>query len=111
MSLEFDPPTAPDIVQEMVTCPNCGNATHLILAKCPDCQQVNQYFHTDLDFVAEVKTLAEVYVNLIKGIRSCINDYIAEFNVTMPKRWSAKLTCDCGTTFNIEVPLPQLVSD
>ncbi len=108
MELQVEVPTAPDVTRETVTCPKCKNTTHFILARCPACNKVTRYFHSDLDFVTEITKLSDAYVGIIAGIKASINEYIAEFNVTLPKRWSAKITCDCGETYTIEIPLPQL---
>ena len=100
-------PAAPNISQVEVHCSNCGDGTHLMLTSCPDCAKGVKYLLSDLDFPEEVLRLSNAYVQLIGGIKESLNE-VAEFNVPLPKRWSVRLTCECGKVYSAEIPLPQL---
>lgn len=102
-------PTAPSFEQMELKCEKCSNETHLLITSCPECG-VNslRYFQSDLDFPAEILGLAGVYVRIIQEIKNSLKEYIEEFNVPVPKRWSAKLECDNGHEFKLEISLPQL---
>jgi hypothetical protein len=101
-------PVAPNISQVEVKCEECGNSTHLLLTSCPKCKQGIKYFLSDLDFPEEVARLSGAYVSLISGIRNSLKDVVEEFDVELPKRWSAKLVCGCGERYTAEITLPQL---
>jgi hypothetical protein len=107
---EFDPniPPAPNYVQVEVKCENCKNETHLLITSCPECEESYRYFQSDLDFPAEILGLAGVYVKIIQQIKNSLAEHIEEFDVPVPKRWSAKLECDKGHEFTVEISLPQL---
>ncbi len=106
--LNYDIPLAPQLNQVQIACNNCGDKTHVLLTKCPKCEGALQYFHSDLDFMNEIRTLARTYVTLIGGIRDSLSEYISEFNVPLPRRWTVRLDCECGETYMAEIPLPQL---
>jgi predicted nucleic acid-binding Zn-ribbon protein len=102
-------PSAPSFEQMEVKCEKCKNKTHLIITSCPECG-VNslRYFQSDLDFPAELLSLAGIYVKIIQEIKDSLKEHIEEFDVPVPKRWSAKLECDNGHEFKVEISLPQL---
>jgi len=101
-------PVAPEMSREEITCSNCGDVTNLLLTSCPECKKAFKYFLSDLDFPHELTMLANVYVQLIRGIRTSLADVVEEFKVPLPKRWSVKLDCQCGKEYTVEIPLPQL---
>lgn len=101
-------PAAPAMTQLEVKCKKCGDGTHLLLTSCPKCEKGIKYFVSDLDFPEEVSRLSGAYVNLIGEIRNSLKEVVDEFNVPLPKRWSAKLVCDCGERYTAEIPLSQL---
>ena len=101
-------PVAPEMSRDEITCSSCGDVTNLLHTSCPDCKESFKYFLSDLDFPHELTTLAEVYVKLIRGIKSSLSEVIEEFKVPLPKRWSVKLDCKCGKEYTAEIPLPQL---
>ncbi|MHA1653059.1 MAG: hypothetical protein ACTSVT_03610 [Candidatus Thorarchaeota archaeon] len=105
---EFNVPPAPSMTQEEIVCDNCGDRTHVLLTSCPNCGKTFKFFLSDLDFMGEIKQLSGVYVRLMDGIRDSLSDYIEEFNVPVPKKWSVKLSCTCGHDYFAEIPLPQL---
>jgi len=105
---EFNVPPAPSMIQEEIVCDNCGDRTHVLLTSCPNCGKTFKFFLSDLDFMGEIKQLSGVYVRLIDGIRDSLSDYIEEFNVSVPKKWSVKLSCTCGHDYFAEIPLRQL---
>jgi hypothetical protein len=109
-SQEFDTdiPSAPEYVQLELKCNKCANETHLLITSCPECRDSYRYFQSDLDFPAEISSLAGVYVKIIQKIKESLAEHIEEFDVPLPKRWSAKLACDKGHEFNVEISLPQL---
>ncbi|MHA1216522.1 MAG: hypothetical protein ACTSPX_04270, partial [Candidatus Thorarchaeota archaeon] len=96
------------MTQEEIVCDNCGDRTHVLLTSCPNCGKTFKFFLSDLDFMGEIKQLSGVYVRLMDGIRDSLSDYIEEFNVPVPKKWSVKLSCTCGHDYFAEIPLPQL---
>jgi primosomal protein N' len=102
-------PSAPSFEQVELKCEKCKNETHLIITSCPECG-VNslRYIQSDLDFPAEIIGLAGAYVRIIQQIKDSLKEHIDEFNVSLPKRWSAKLECDNGHQFTLEIPLPQI---
>ena len=106
--LTLNMPLAPKMSREEITCPQCGDVTNLLLTACPHCKNAFKYFLSDLDFPQEITSLAEVYVNLIKGIKNGLKGVVDEFSVPLPKRWSVKLECNCGEEYTAEIPLPQL---
>ena len=106
--LTLNIPVAPKMSREEIKCTNCEDVTNLLLTSCPECKEAFKYFLSDLDFPHELTTLAEVYVKLIKGIKNSLVDVVDEFRVPLPKRWSVQLDCQCGKTYNVEIPLPQL---
>jgi hypothetical protein len=65
-----------------------------------------KYFLSDLDFPLEVQHLAQAYVDIIQSIKDSLADYIEEFTVPLPKRWSVSLDCSCGKIYTAEIPLP-----
>lgn len=106
--LTLNIPVAPEMSREEITCSNCGDVTNLLLTSCPECKESFKYFLSDLDFPHELTTLADVYVKLIRGIKTSLADVVEEFKVPLPKRWSVKLDCQCGKSYNVEIPLPQM---
>ena len=102
-------PSAPSFEQMELKCEKCKNVTHLIITSCPECG-VNslRYFQSDLDFPAEILGLANAYVRIIQQIKDGLKGHIDEFDVSLPKRWSAKLECENGHQFNLEILLPQI---
>lgn len=102
-------PSAPSFEQMELKCEKCKNVTHLIITSCPECG-VNslRYFQSDLDFPAEILGLANAYVRIIQQIKDGLKGHIDEFDVSLPKRWSAKLECENGHQFNLEISLPQI---
>ncbi|MHA2378543.1 MAG: hypothetical protein ACXADO_09600 [Candidatus Thorarchaeota archaeon] len=100
-------PAAPNFSQVEMHCSSCGDGTHLMLTSCPDCEKGVKYILSDLDFPEEVLRLSNAYVQLIGGIRDSLSE-VADFNVPLPKRWSVRLTCECGRVYSAEIPLPQL---
>ena len=102
-------PSAPSYEQMELKCEKCKNETNLIITSCPECG-VNslRYFQSDIDFPDEILRLAGVYVKIIQQIRDSLVEYIEEFSVPLPKRWSAKLKCDNGHEFTVDISLPQL---
>lgn len=106
--LTLNIPIAPEMNREEITCKNCGDATNLLVTSCPECNEAFKYFLSDLDVPHELTTLAEVYVKLIRGIKTSLADIVEEFTVPLPKRWSVKLDCQCGKEYTVEIPLPQL---
>ncbi|NWF95193.1 MAG: hypothetical protein HXY34_03540 [Candidatus Thorarchaeota archaeon] len=98
---------APRICQTEFTCDKCGDRTHVLFSACPTCGRPYLYF-SDLDFAEEVTRLASAYVTLIAKIEESVSECYEKLEVPLPKRWSARVKCQCGTEFSIEVPLPQL---
>ncbi len=101
-------PLAPEMRREEITCPNCGDVTNLLLTACPHCKSAFKYFLSDLDFIQEISSLADVYVGLMSGIKKSLTGVVDEFNVPLPKKWSVKLECRCGEEYSAEIPLPQI---
>ena len=106
--LTLNIPVAPKMSRDEITCSNCGDVTNLLSTSCPECKEAFKYFLSDLDFPRELTTLADVYVKLIRGIRTSLSEVIEEFKVPLPKRWSVKRDCQCGKEYTVEIPLPQL---
>ena len=106
--LKLDVPLAPELERSEITCEKCQDVTHLLVTACPDCQKAFRYFLSDLDFPNEITQLSAAYVNLIEGIRNSLADYIDEFNVPLPGKWSVKLNCECGKEYQAEIPLPKI---
>ena len=106
--LTLNIPVAPEMSRKEIICKICGDATNLLLTSCPECSEAFKYFLSDLDVPHELTTLAEVYVKLIRGIKTSLADVVEEFTVPLPKRWSVKLDCQCGKEYTVEIPLPQL---
>jgi len=106
--LTLNIPIAPKMSRDEITCSNCGDVTNLLSTSCPECKEAFKYFLSDLDFPRELTTLADVYVKLIRGIRTSLSEVIEEFKVPLPKRWSVKLDCQCGKEYTVDIPLPQL---
>jgi hypothetical protein len=106
--LILDMPIAPEMSRNQLTCPKCGDVTNLLLTACPHCNKAFRYFLSDLDFPHEMKSLADAYVRIIKGIKDSLSGVVKEFNVPLPKRWSVKLDCQCGKDYTVEIPLPQM---
>ena len=79
-----------------------------MLTTCPECNKGVKYILSDFDFPEEVQRLSGAYVNLIGGIKNSLKEVVDEFNVPLPKRWSAKFSCECGATYQTEILLPQL---
>jgi len=104
----FEIPAAPTITEQELTCTKCGNRTFVLLTSCPSCQKSFKYFFTDFDFSDEIKRVSGAYVDLIRGIRDSLSEHISEFDVQLPKRWSVKLTCECGNEYSADIPLLQL---
>ncbi len=99
-------PKAPSMKEHKVICENCQDMTHILVTSCPTCNNGVKYFLSDLDFPEEVRRLAEAYVKIVKGIKESLSEYIQEFNVALPKRWTVKLQCTCGENYLAEIPLP-----
>ncbi len=99
-------PAAPKMEQVEINCERCSNRTHLLLTKCPQCKEVVKYFASDLDFPAEIRNLAKVYLSLIAGIKMNLEGVVEEFNVPVPRKWSVKLECTCGHDYTSEIHLP-----
>jgi predicted nucleic acid-binding Zn ribbon protein len=106
--LVLDIPNAPEMSRNEITCPACGDVTNLLLTACPHCNNAFKYFLSDLDFPHELTSLATVYVKLISRIKNSLAGIVKEFNVSVPKRWSVNLDCQCGEKYSVEIPLPQL---
>jgi hypothetical protein len=104
-----DVSVAPKMTEHEVVCSNCGDMTHILVTSCPHCNKGVQYFLSDLDFPEEVRRLSGAYVQLIKGIKESLSEYIEEFDVPLPKRWSVTLTCSCGKDYSAELPLPHVI--
>ena len=101
-------PSAPNFAQIELKCEKCKNETHLLITSCPECGDSIRYFQSDLDFPGEILSLAKVYVGIIQKIKDTLAEHIEEFTVSVPKRWSAKLECDNGHEFTVDIYLPQL---
>ncbi len=99
-------PKAPEMKEIEVTCEKCSDQTHILVTSCPSCESGIKYFLSDLNFPEEIRRLAEAYVSVIQGIKDSLADYIEEFNVALPKRWTVKLKCTCGDGYTAEIPLP-----
>ena len=99
-------PKAPKMDKQLIQCKECGDTTHILVTSCPSCDEGIKYFLSDLDFPEEVQHLSKAYVLLIKGIKDSLADYIEEFEVPLPERWSVPLECDCGAKYTAEIPLP-----
>ncbi|MFW9788431.1 MAG: hypothetical protein ACFFE2_13850 [Candidatus Thorarchaeota archaeon] len=106
--LEMEIPLAPKIERNEIKCESCEDVTHVLLTACPKCEAAFRYYLSDLDFPEEITALADVYVNLLRGVRDSLKDHIKDFNVPVPKKWSVKLNCECGEEYSAEIPLPQL---
>ncbi|MHA2423624.1 MAG: hypothetical protein ACXAEF_02480 [Candidatus Thorarchaeota archaeon] len=104
--VEPDIPKAPKMMKHLVECTNCNDKTHILVTSCPKCDEGVKYFLSDLDFPEEVQHLAHTYIELIQGIKDSLAEYIEEFDVPLPKRWSVSLDCNCGNTYTAEIPLP-----
>ncbi len=100
-------PLAPKMDSIEVVCEKCGDRTSVMATACPECRDSYRYFMSDLDFPNELQQLGAAYVKLIDGIKRNLADVVREFNVPTPKRWSVKLTCECGKNYTAEIPLPQ----
>jgi hypothetical protein len=106
--LDLEIPIAPELKQFRIDCKNCQDLTHVLMTRCPKCKNSTQYLHSDLDFTQEILSLSGTYVELIKGIKNSLSEYIQEFNVPVPKRWTVQLTCSCGEEYSAHLPLPQI---
>ncbi|MHA1576531.1 MAG: hypothetical protein ACTSU3_04150 [Candidatus Thorarchaeota archaeon] len=108
IKIEPEVPEAPQMSTHEVKCEKCGDKTHILVTSCPSCKKGVRYFLSDLDFPTEITGLSSVYVKLIEGIKSSLSDYVSEFKIPLPKRWTVGLSCDCGEGYIAEIPLPQL---
>jgi hypothetical protein len=108
MAQDVEVPGAPEMVQKELTCPKCGDKTHVLLTSCPSCHKSFRYFFSDLDFTDEMLRVSEAYIELIRGIRDSLAEYISEFEVPLPKRWSVKLRCECGNDYSADIALPKM---
>lgn len=104
----LEAPLAPKMDSIEIVCEKCGDRIHVMATACPDCKKSYKYFLSDLDFPNEIQQLGGAYIKLIDGIRRSLADIAKEFSVPAPKRWSVKLTCECGKNYAAEIPLPQL---
>ncbi|MFW9851156.1 MAG: hypothetical protein ACFFF4_18670 [Candidatus Thorarchaeota archaeon] len=103
-------PKAPKMLKHLVECSNCQDKTHILVTSCPNCDEGVKYFLSDLDFPEEVRHLSQAYVDIIQGIKNSLAEYIEEFEVPLPKRWSVSLECTCGNSYIAEIPLPSELS-
>jgi hypothetical protein len=108
IEVEFDVPLAPELNQHELKCEECYSASHVLVTACPECKEAVRSFVSDLDFPAEIQGLAEVYVGVIRKIRDSLSGVVEEFRVSLPKRWTVKLACECGNEYTTEIPLPKL---
>ena len=106
--LKLKVPDAPKMDRQQIKCKECGDVTHLLVTACPDCKKSFRYFLSDLDFPAEITSLAGVYVDLVSGIRESLKDHVKDFSVPLPKKWSVNLKCECGKEYSAEIELPQM---
>jgi len=102
-------PKAPEMKKHQIECEQCHDRTHILVTSCPKCEEGVKYFVSDLDFPEEVQHLSKVYVLLIKGIKESLADYIEEFSVPLPEKWSVPLECSCGTKYKAEILLPHSI--
>ena len=47
------------------------------------------------------------YIATLKKCNPIEDCIVEEFKVTLPKRWTVKLACECGNEYTTEIPLPQ----
>ena len=105
-----DVPQAPEMKEQDVICENCFDSTHILVTSCPSCNEGIKYFLSDLDFPEEINQLASAYIKIIQGIKDSLSDYIEEFDVALPKRWTVKLKCTCEEEYMAELPLPHTLT-
>ena len=98
-------PEAPEMIQEDIACEKCGDTTHVLLTMCPTCKKEYRYFLSDLDFPEELRTLSNTYLKIINSIKESLTEYVEEFEVPVPKRWSVHLECSCGNEYDAELTL------
>ena len=98
-------PEAPKMTQVDIACEKCGDTTHVLLTSCPACKKEYRYFLSDLDFPEELRSLSKSYVKIIEGIKESLADYVEEFKVPVPKKWTVHLECSCGQEYDAELSL------
>ncbi len=109
LTKDVDVPIAPVFGQDELICSGCGDATYIFHTLCPKCQSLYLFF-SDIDIPGEMTRLAGTYTDLISKIQESLAGKVQKFEVPVPRRWSARLTCTCEEVFSIDVPLPRLKS-
>ncbi len=106
---EVDTAVAPVFGNDELVCSACGNSIYVLHTLCPKCQSLFLLL-SGINIPTEMRRLADTYVDLISKIQQSLAGRVQKFEVPVPKRWSAKLTCACGEVFSIDIQLPLLKS-
>ncbi|MFW9810483.1 MAG: hypothetical protein ACFFE6_13985 [Candidatus Thorarchaeota archaeon] len=100
-------PIAPDYHHTSVTCKSCSDSTHVLLSHCPNCERY-VYFIDDMSIPDTVSGFARYMVHHMQALIDRAAAQGVSLSIDTPDNYPISATCPCGTTFAIELPIPDL---
>lgn len=107
--LPLPAPDAPDYHHADLTCSNCGDATRVLLASCPnpDCKQF-VFWINDISIPDIVIGFAKYMVHNMQTMIDKAALQGAEISMDTPDKYPINASCPCGNEFSVDITIPDL---
>lgn len=105
--LDLPKPKAPDYYHASITCKKCADSTHVLISHCPNCDRY-VYWIDDMSIPDLVSGFAKYMVHHMQRLIDQAARQGAIINIDTPDNYPISASCPCGTTFNVELPIPDL---
>jgi hypothetical protein len=105
--VDLPKPNAPDYHHTTLTCKSCADTTHVLISHCPNCDRY-VFWIDDMSMPDLVSGFAKYMVHNMQAMIDRAATQGASISIDTPDNYPINSTCPCGTTFAVELPIPDL---
>lgn len=105
--VDLPKPNAPEYHHTTLKCTNCADTTHVLISHCPNCDRY-VFWIDDMSIPDLVSGFAKYMVHNMQAMIDRAATQGASISIDTPNHYPINSTCPCGTTFTVELPIPDL---
>jgi DNA-directed RNA polymerase subunit RPC12/RpoP len=108
-NLDLPAPDAPEYHHADIKCSSCGDGTRVLLSSCPnDACGRYVYWIDDMSIPDLVQGFAKYMVHNMQALIDQAATQGVNLEIDTPNKYPINASCPCGTTFSVEIDIPDL---